>query len=107
MIIYLIFNYFIVLPGAGVWSGVKILEVISDRYGHKKLLNTFSIFPSNEDTSDVVVQPYNTILTLKRLIDYSDATFVFHNDSLNRMKIYYLTTIAISNMTIMTCFRSK
>ena len=63
-----------------------MLEVISDRYGHKKLLNTFSIFPSNEDTSDVVVQPYNTILTLKRLIDYSDATFVFHNDSLNRIE---------------------
>lgn len=75
-----------VAGGTGSGVGSKMLEVISDRYGHKKLLNTFSIFPSNEDTSDVVVQPYNTILTLKRLIDYSDATFVFHNDSLNRIE---------------------
>lgn len=75
-----------VAGGTGSGVGSKILELISDRYGHKKLLNTFSIFPSNEDTSDVVVQPYNTILTLKRLIDYSDATFIFHNDSLNRIE---------------------
>lgn len=75
-----------VAGGTGSGVGSKVLELISDRYGHKKLLNTFSIFPSNEDTSDVVVQPYNTILTLKRLIDYSDATFIFHNDSLNRIE---------------------
>ncbi|EMG46980.1 TUB4 Tubulin gamma chain [Candida maltosa Xu316] len=75
-----------VAGGTGSGVGSKILELLSDRYGHKKLLNTFSIFPSNEGTSDVVVQPYNTILTLKRLIDYSDATFVFHNDSLNQIE---------------------
>lgn len=75
-----------VAGGTGSGVGSLLLELLSDRYGSKKMINTFLIFPSNEKTSDVVVQPYNTILTLKRLIDYSDATFVFDNDSLNSIE---------------------
>lgn len=74
-----------VAGGTGSGVGSYVLELLDDRYGSKKLINTFSIFPSNEKTSDVVVQPYNTVLTLKRLIDHSNATFVFDNDSLNRL----------------------
>ena len=36
----------------------------------KKLIQTFSVFPNLDEKdgiSDVVVQPYNSILTLKRL----------------------------------------
>lgn len=75
-----------VAGGTGAGVGSLLLELLNDRYGSKKLINTFSVFPSNEKTSDVVVQPYNTVLTLKRLIDYSDATFVFHNDALNSIE---------------------
>ncbi|EGW35719.1 uncharacterized protein SPAPADRAFT_48687 [Spathaspora passalidarum NRRL Y-27907] len=75
-----------VAGGTGAGVGSKILELLNDRYGTKKLLNTFSIFPYNEGTSDVVVQPYNTVLTLKRLIEFSDATFVFHNDAMNSIE---------------------
>lgn len=75
-----------VAGGTGSGVGSLILETLNDRYGSKKLINTFLIFPSNEKTSDVVVQPYNTILTLKRLIDFSDASIVFHNDALNSME---------------------
>lgn len=75
-----------VAGGTGAGVGSRLLEILNDRFGPKKLINTFSIFPSNEKTSDVVVQPYNTILTLKRLIDHSDATFVFHNDALNSIE---------------------
>ncbi|ODV76987.1 gamma-tubulin [Suhomyces tanzawaensis NRRL Y-17324] len=75
-----------VAGGTGAGVGSLLLELLSDRFGSKKLINTFLIFPSNEKTSDVVVQPYNTVLTLKRLIDYADSTFVFHNDALNSIE---------------------
>ncbi|RKP29059.1 tubulin-domain-containing protein [Metschnikowia bicuspidata] len=74
-----------VAGGTGSGVGSYLLELLDDRYGSKKLVTTFSIFPSNERTSDVVVQPYNTVLTLQRLIDHSNATFVFDNDSLGRL----------------------
>lgn len=57
----------------------SLLEAISDRYP-KKFLSTYSVFPGNE--SEVVVQPYNTILTLRRLAENSDATVVFDNNAL-------------------------
>lgn len=72
-----------VAGGTGAGVGSLIMELLNDRYGLKKMINTFSIFPLNEKTSDVVVQPYNTVLTLKRLIDFSDTTLVFHNDAIN------------------------
>lgn len=74
-----------VAGGTGSGVGSYLLELLDDRYGSKKLISTYSIFPSNDKTSDVVVQPYNTVLTLRRLIDHSNATFVFDNDSLNRL----------------------
>ncbi|KAK6461841.1 Tubulin/FtsZ family, GTPase domain-containing protein [Scheffersomyces coipomensis] len=75
-----------VAGGTGSGVGSLLLELLNDRFGNKKLINTFSIFPSNEKTSDVVVQPYNTVLTLKRLIDFSDSTFMFHNDAVNSIE---------------------
>lgn len=75
-----------VAGGTGAGVGSLLLELLSDRFGSKKLVNTFLVFPSNEKTSDVVVQPYNTVLTLKRLIDCSDSTVVFHNDALNSIE---------------------
>ena len=35
--------------------------------------------------SDVVVQPYNSMLTLKRLIDFADSVVVLDNTALNRI----------------------
>ncbi|CCE82747.1 Piso0_002491 [Millerozyma farinosa CBS 7064] len=75
-----------VAGGTGSGVGSLLLELLSDRYGSKKLLNTYSVFPSNEKTSDVVVQPYNTILTLKKLIEFSDGTLVFDNDAINSIE---------------------
>lgn len=74
-----------VAGGTGSGVGSLLLELLNDRYG-KKMITTFSVFPSNERTSDVVVQPYNTVLTLKRLIDFSNGTFIFDNDSLNSIE---------------------
>ncbi|SCV99815.1 LAFE_0B03114g1_1 [Lachancea fermentati] len=68
-----------VAGGTGSGLGSNFLEALSDRY-HKKLTTTYSVFPSNE--SEVVIQPYNTILTLRRLIENSDASVVFDNNAL-------------------------
>ena len=38
----------------------------------KKLIQTYSVFPNQDEISDVVVQPYNSLLTLKRLIQNAD-----------------------------------
>ena len=38
-----------------------------------------------EDISDVVVQPYNSILTLKRLTQNADCVVVLDNTALNRI----------------------
>lgn len=66
-----------VAGGTGSGFGSLLLETLSDRY-NKKLIQTYSVFGASE----VVVQPYNTILTLKRLIQNSDANVVFDNNSL-------------------------
>merc|ERR1712167_501306 len=65
--------------------GSYLLENINERYA-KKLIQTYSVFPmlSNE-TSDVVVQPYNSVLTLKRLTLNADCVVVLDNTALNRI----------------------
>jgi len=61
--------------GTGSGAGSYLLEKLNDRYP-KKLIQTYSVFPNNEN-SDVVVQPYNSLLTMKRLIMNCDATVRF------------------------------
>lgn len=50
-----------------------------DRYP-KKLIETYSVFanPQGGDaTGDVVVAPYNSVLTLERLIDFAGYIVLF------------------------------
>ena len=71
--------------GTGSGMGSHLLECLNDRYA-KKLVQTYSVFPNQEETSDVVVQPYNSILTLKRLTLNADCVVVLDNTSLNRCR---------------------
>jgi len=43
-----------------------------------------SVFPNQSESSDVVVQPYNSLLTLKRLTQNADAVVVLDNTALDR-----------------------
>lgn len=70
--------------GTGSGLGSFMLERLSDRFG-KKIIQTYSVFPNHDQTSDVVVQPYNSLLTLKRLSLNADCTIVLDNTSLNRI----------------------
>jgi len=67
--------------------GSYLLEMLNDRFP-KKLIQTYSVFPLlTTETSDVVVQPYNSVLTLKRLTLNADAVVVLDNTALNRIAV--------------------
>jgi tubulin gamma len=72
--------------GTGSGLGSWLLENLSDHYP-KKLAQSFSVFPTNRDggSSDVVVQPYNSILTLKRLAVNADSVIVVDNSALDQI----------------------
>ncbi|KAH8930736.1 gamma tubulin [Atractiella rhizophila] len=70
--------------GTGSGLGSHILERLSDRYP-KKLIQTYSIFPNNLEGIDVVVQPYNSLLTLRRLTEHADSVVVLDNAALARI----------------------
>ena len=67
--------------GTGSGFGSYLLERLNDRFP-KKLIQTYSVFPNE---NDVVVQPYNCMLATKRLTLNSDATVVIDNTALTRM----------------------
>lgn len=70
--------------GTGSGMGSNILEQLTDRFP-KKLIQTYSVFPNQDEISDVVVQPYNSLLTLKRLTQSADCVVVLDNTALNRI----------------------
>lgn len=70
--------------GTGSGMGSYLLERLNDHFP-KKLIQTYSVFPGQADQSDVVVQPYNSILTMRRLTEMADAVVVLDNTALNRI----------------------
>ncbi|KAK6116081.1 hypothetical protein DH2020_008350 [Rehmannia glutinosa] len=85
--------------------GSYLLETLNDRYS-KKLVQTYSVFPNQNETSDVVVQPYNSLLTLKRLTLNADCVVVLDNTALNRIAVERLhittPTFAQTNSLVST-----
>lgn len=75
-----------VAGGTGSGLGSYILERLNDRFP-KKLIQTYSVFPNQTEgeASDVVVQPYNSVLTIKRLTQNADCVVVLDNTALNRI----------------------
>lgn len=72
--------------GTGSGMGSYLLERLNDHFP-KKLIQTYSVFPNQTEHSDVVVQPYNSVLTLKRLTLNADAVVVLDNTALNRIAV--------------------
>jgi tubulin gamma len=81
--------------GTGSGLGSYLLEALNDRYP-KKIIQTYSVFPNNNETSDVVVQPYNSMLSLKRLTENADSVVILDNAALNRIAA---DTLKIQNPT--------
>ncbi|CAK4632361.1 hypothetical protein LEN26_002393 [Aphanomyces euteiches] len=83
--------------GTGSGMGSYLLENLNDHFP-KKLIQTYSVFPNQDDfQSDVVVQPYNSLLTLKRLVLNSDCVVVLDNTALNRIAV---DRLRIDNPTV-------
>jgi tubulin gamma len=90
---YCFFSFFFLLQGfmmmhsiaGGTGSGLGsfLLERLNDKFP-KKLVQTYSVFP-NAQEGDVVVQPYNALLTLKRLANHADSVVVLDNGALARI----------------------
>jgi tubulin gamma len=70
--------------GTGSGLGSFLLERMADAFP-KKIIQTYSVFPNSEETSDVVVQPYNSVLSMKRLVDNADSVVVLDNAALSRI----------------------
>jgi len=68
--------------GTGSGMGSFMLERLNDRFP-KKLIQTYSVFPNT--TGDTVVQPYNCLLSLKRLVLNADSVVVLDNTALDRI----------------------
>mmetsp|Transcript_44710 Transcript_44710/g.100945 ORF Transcript_44710/g.100945 Transcript_44710/m.100945 type:complete len:487 (+) Transcript_44710:172-1632(+) len=79
--------------GTGSGMGSYLLERLNDHFP-KKLIQTYSVFPDYKYQSDVVVQPYNSLLTLKRLALNADSVVVLDNTA--------LTVIAEDRLRIQT-----
>ncbi|KAJ3539236.1 hypothetical protein NMY22_g4827 [Coprinellus aureogranulatus] len=69
--------------GTGSGLGSFMLERLNDKFP-KKLIQTYSVFP-NATEGDVVVQPYNSMLALKRLVNHADSVVVLDNGALARI----------------------
>ena len=68
--------------GGGTGTGTASLALLRIRDNYPdKVTSTFSVFPSPK-VSDVVVEPYNAVLTIHQLIEYCDETFVIDNEAL-------------------------
>lgn len=72
--------------GTGSGMGSYLLERLNDHFP-KKIVQTYSVFPSWKEQSDVVVEPYNSLLTMKRLTLNADAVVVLDNAALNRIAV--------------------
>ncbi|CAD5233284.1 unnamed protein product [Bursaphelenchus xylophilus] len=71
--------------GTGSGMGSKLLESVRDCYP-KKLLQAYSVFPVKGE-SNVVVEPYNAVLTTCRLAEYADLVMVVDNKALNQVAV--------------------
>eukprot|EP00826_Nyctotherus_ovalis_P065080 TRINITY_DN9558_c0_g3_i3.p1 TRINITY_DN9558_c0_g3~~TRINITY_DN9558_c0_g3_i3.p1 ORF type:complete len:434 (+),score=91.68 TRINITY_DN9558_c0_g3_i3:126-1427(+) len=69
--------------GTGSGFGSYLIERLNDRYP-KKLIQTYSVFPAE---SDIVIHPYNSLLTLKRLTQNADCVVIIDNIALNRIAV--------------------
>lgn len=66
--------------GTGSGLGARILEALADAYP-EALRWTASVVPS-PTVSEVVVEPYNATLTLHKLIERADLSFILDNEAL-------------------------
>lgn len=78
--------------GTGSGLGSYILERMNDRFP-KKLIQTYSVFPDSQGGDNVVVNPYNSLLAMRRLTQNADSVV---NIIFNFVRIDYAKRIGCS-----------
>ncbi|XP_076138196.1 tubulin delta chain [Alosa pseudoharengus] len=68
--------------GTGSGMGTYITQCLRDMYPHTSILNHVT-WPYN--TGEVIVQNYNSVLTLSHLYQFSDAILVHENDTVHKI----------------------
>ena len=66
--------------GTGSGLGTLILNLLREEYPDR-IFSSISILPSPK-VSDIVVEPYNSLLALDQLIEWSDEVFCMDNEAL-------------------------
>merc|ERR1711874_554386 len=69
--------------GTGSGMGSRLLKSLRNEYPDR-MISTYSVIPSPK-VSAVVVEPYNTTLSLRHLVKYADVCFLFDNEALNNI----------------------
>ena len=80
--------------GTGSGFGSLLMSRLHDEFPDVLIMNT-SIFPSTQ-VSDVVVEPYNTVLSLDRLIEHSSGVFCMDNEALYKICVNNLKMQRVS-----------
>ncbi len=76
--------------GGGTGSGLGTLIIKKLKDSFPKALNaSFSVYPSPK-VSDVVVEPYNAILSINQILNNGDLSFTLDNDALYSMSLNLL-----------------
>lgn len=79
------FNFFHSMSGGtGSGSCSFILELLDEEF-KKKFKNFYTVIPDQKHTSDIVVQPYNSILAMRWLILYADCVTFFENSCIEKI----------------------
>ncbi|KPP66630.1 tubulin, beta 4B class IVb-like [Scleropages formosus] len=66
--------------GTGSGMGTLLISKIREEYPDR-IMNTFSVIPSPK-LSDVVVEPYNAMLSVHQLVENTDGTYCINNEAL-------------------------
>ncbi|XP_022912674.1 tubulin beta-1 chain-like [Onthophagus taurus] len=66
--------------GTGAGLGTLLLSKIREEYPDR-IISTFSVLPSPK-VSDVVVEPYNAVMSMHFLVENSDETYMIDNEAL-------------------------
>lgn len=76
--------------GGGTGGGMTslLMTKLKEEYP-ERIVKTYNVIPS-PTMSDVVVEPYNAILTLSKSIEYTDQTFCVDNRALHRICTHVL-----------------
>ena len=91
--------------GTGSGLGTLTLGLLREEFPDRMLCNV-SVFPSPK-VSDVVVEPYNSILALDQLIEWSDEVFCMDNEALyniciNNLKMKRISYGSLNNIIAQT-----